>query len=125
MKEERTFLTQFFEELNKLRVRYAVTRHWAPLPDSLGGSDLDVLVGSEDDLKSLLDVVRRVSKNCGGCIVTYYRVEGMAICVAGRLDDGIWWGAHIDAFVGLRYHGFDYLNDKVVLDGIVFEKNLY
>jgi hypothetical protein len=49
-------LEQFFDELNRRGVRYAVLRWFETLPDVDPGEDIDILVADEDlpELRSLL-----------------------------------------------------------------------
>lgn len=125
MNEEFVFLRKFLKTLNDNGIVYAVTRHWESLPDSLDGSDLDIVVLNEEHLLKALDTVRAVANDCGGGVVSYYRVEGIAVCVGGRLDDGVWWGCHIDLFVGFKFHGFAYMDDRRVLECRKLEKGVF
>lgn len=125
MNEESIFLRKFFTALNEGGVVYAVTRHWESLPDSLGGSDLDIVVQDEAHLQKALETVHFVSGECGGSVVSYYRVEGMAVCAAGMLEDGTWWGCHVDLFIGFKFHGFAYMDATPILASRVLEKGLF
>ena len=125
MNEESIFLRKFFTALNEGGVIYAVTRHWESLPDSLGGSDLDIVVQDEAHLQKALETIHVVSGECGGGVVSYYRVEGMAVCAAGMLEDGTWWGCHVDLFVGFKFHGFAYIDAEPVIASRVLEKGLF
>ena len=125
MSAERTFLTRFFKRLDANGIRYAVARKWETLPDSLDGSDLDVATSDEQSLLALLGVATETAKECGGGVVSFYRVEGIALCLGGRLQDGAWWGCHIDIFTGFYFHGFEYLDDATVWRGVVREKDSF
>ena len=125
MSAEKTFLTRFFGRLDAGGICYAVTRKWESLPDSLGGSDLDVATPDERNLLAVLDAAKETAKECGGGAVSYYRVEGCAVCLGGCLKNGTWWGCHIDIFTGFRFHGFEYLDDTMVWNGLVWEKNSF
>ena len=45
---ESAFLVLFFKTLSARHIRYAVMRNHQPLPDSAGGSDLDILIHPAD-----------------------------------------------------------------------------
>ena len=125
MSAEKAFLTSFFGRLDADGVRYAVARKWESLPDSLAGSDLDVATPDEWNLLAVKDAAMDTARECGGGVVSSYRVEGVALCLGGCLQDGTWWGCHIDIFTGFRFHGFEYLDDTVIWNGLVREKDSF
>lgn len=125
MAAEKTFLTTFFKRLDINHVRYAVARKWESLPESLDGSDLDIATPDERSLLAVVDAARNAATECGGGVVSFYRVEGVAICLGGRLTDGQWWGCHIDVFTGFRFRGFEYIDDTEVWNTLVREKETF
>lgn len=125
MKGIETYLRTFFAKLNERGVVYAVARNWGTLPISLNGSDLDIIAGDEKELQVVLQISAEVARECGGVIVSYYRVEGAVICLGGKIANGDWWGCHIDVFTGFKFHGFEYLDDKPVVASRVLERGVF
>ena len=119
---ESKFLHALFSELNAQEVRYAIARDWECLPDSLGGSDLDILTGCEEDMHKVMRIAEEVSKKCNGRTLVKYLVELYAVSFGGRTDDGRWWGAHLDISVGNKYHGFFYFDPQKVIDRRVWDE---
>lgn len=112
---EYPFLSEFFERLNRRGIQYAVMRNYDLLPQTLNGSDLDLLVESERDADSVVEEARAVaSKYHGGC-TAYYRSDEVVTCWGGRLEDGSWWGLHIDIVAGVKHLGATYLDAKELL----------
>jgi thymidylate kinase len=88
------FLKYFFDELNKEEISYCVLRNYEGLPDSLNGSDLDILVSKDnlEDFYTILD--RSLDLNHGKIIVKYGKVTPR-ICVAG-ISNNQYYGIQFD-----------------------------
>ena len=119
--QEGPFFRRFFDLLNESRLRYAVLRNWELLPDSLGGSDLDLLTDSTESARAVLGLAEQAAKEHGGMITSLYSVEATVLTLAGRENNGAWWGLHIDIFSGLTYFGIPYFSTTDVLDEAIFE----
>ena len=91
---ESFFLKFLFCELNSSQLGYCVLRNYETLPDSLNGSDLDLLVlPSERDL--VADLVIDVATKFGGNIIADYATTGRFIKLLGCFN-GQWWGCAVD-----------------------------
>lgn len=102
---ETPFLLDFFATLNERGVRYAVMRNSETLPESLGGSDLDILVVDEDFDRSA-HIVLETAKNHGGtAIVNRHTRKFHQVMLLGK-ENECWWGACIDLFNGVSYRDF-------------------
>lgn len=101
---ESRFLALLFAELEKQEILYAVLRNSDTLPESLGGSDLDLLVENRKQAEQLLVVAQNAALSCGGKLVCRYVTGALVACFLGKGRYG-WWGCHIDVFIGLHYYG--------------------
>lgn len=105
MTGEGRFLTQLFAAFNAAGIRYAVMRNYDTLPDSAGGSDLDILV-AENDRQPAQSVLRAVVRAAGGVPVGSANSFGFfKTYILGKYDDQIWWGLRVDVNFGLYYKG--------------------
>ena len=111
------FLGKLFSLLEAKHIHYAVLRNYAPLPHSLGGSDLDILVQPDDENKARMAVANAIN-NSGGGIIGYSETPGfLKIFTFGYSTKSIsgWWGLQLDIFIGLRYAGAAVLLEDNVL----------
>lgn len=88
------FLNNFFELLNKENIKYAVLRNYEGLPDSLNGSDLDMLV-SKNDVKKFYILLNQALKLNNGKIIIMYGKLTPRICVAGVIENN-YYGIQFD-----------------------------
>jgi thymidylate kinase len=88
-------LNSFFEQLNKLRVRYIVLRNYKNLPDNTGGSDLDIIVKSEDLPKFDIALNIFIKKNVP--LVSFINDPNCPKYCFLDINDG-WKGIQIDKF---------------------------
>lgn len=122
---ETPFLLDFFQTLNERHVRYAVMRNSETLPESLGGSDLDLFAADMATGQKIEEIAAEVAAKYNGGYTSKYTVEATFSCLGGRHADGSWWGVHIDIFPDLLYYGIPYMNAEMVLDERVFERNAF
>ena len=121
---ETQFLLDFFAALKVRGVCYAVMRNSETLPESLGGSDLDLLVNGREAADAVIAVAVASAKSNGGAMTTLYRTDAVVACFAGKGYDG-WWGCHIDIFVGLKYYGLPYVDADKLIAGRVLEREAF
>lgn len=121
---ETSFLVSFFTNLNVAGIRYAVMRNSETLPESLGGSDLDLLVEDDNAAQGIIDIAKRVAVENGGAMTVLYRTGAIVVCLAGNGSAG-WWGCHIDVFVGLKYYGLPYVDAYCLMGNRVLEKGVF
>ena len=124
MDVESYFLRDLFLGLNASDVNYAVMRNSEALPDSLAGSDLDILVSQRVSAECVFKIAVDAAAKNGGILTSRYDSGAVVACFAGNGRAG-WWGCHIDIFVGLKYHGSDYANAEWLLANRVIEKNSF
>jgi len=93
------FLSSLFSSLNKLNINYCVLRNYSKLPESLGGSDLDILISSKDvdDFYRLLD---EVLKQTNANMIIKYGKLTPRICIAGN-DSNKSFGLQLDVHEGI------------------------
>lgn len=97
---EKTFLTTLFDALEEKNLSYAVLRNAQSLPDTFGGSDIDMQIG----VGKMADVtccIEKAAAKCGGRIMAkvdspHFRQLEFLGC-----SDGTWWGGCIDLFEGI------------------------
>ncbi|MEF8698643.1 MAG: hypothetical protein V5B33_04810 [Candidatus Accumulibacter sp. UW20] len=99
---ESVFLKIFFTELGAKRLRYAVMRNYDSLPESAGGSDLDILVAQEDvaaAVKVLLAAIAGVNGKVIGAVQTWTFFE---VYVMG-FSNGQWWGLCVELYSSVSF----------------------
>jgi thymidylate kinase len=104
---ESYFLTRLFSGFNEAKIRYAVMRNYAPLPDAAGGSDLDIIVSPEDESRAGALLNDAIAKG-GGVAIGSARAPGfLKVCALGpaRATPSSWWGVCVDLNGGLLFQG--------------------
>lgn len=122
---ETPFLIDLFTALKGGDVKYAVARNSDALPESLGGSDLDLIALNDDEAAKAYAIACAVAIRHGGRCINYYKVEVIVASFGGRNEDGTWWGCHIDIIPGVKYYGIPYMDASVVLGERVLVKDLF
>jgi thymidylate kinase len=86
-------LEDFFNQLNKENISYCVLRNYHSLPQSTGGSDLDIWVSSLNT-ERFLKIIQECSAKHSGKVVSYiWKRFGPKICILGNS-----WGVQIDVY---------------------------
>ncbi len=99
-----SFLTTFFETLNREDVDYFVLGTYKNLPQDTGGSDIDIVV-SENQVQIVEQTLRKLYGKSELKLVSYY--ENFNTLFYRLLS--INWGIQIDVFYkGLCYKGIEY-----------------
>lgn len=106
-------LRSLFEALNASGIRYCVLRNYESLPDSLGGSDVDLCVSSED-MQNVVEIATNVAENHDGKKISDYAASGRITRFIGAND--VSWGLPLDLFSGFSYRGIEYITSKDILD---------
>lgn len=109
----KSFLESLFAGLSEQSLDYCVLRNYELLPESLGGSDLDILV-DPDDLQKIEAEVVRLAERYGGSVISKYSTVGSYLKILGRYE-GCWWGVAIDLMPGIDYKGVLYVEAGDVL----------
>ena len=125
MNPEALFLGELFRSLDLRGVNYAVMRNSETLPQSLGGSDLDLLVDGQTGVEEIVRISDDVAMRLGGKCVSRYKTEAMVLCYGGRHSNGGQWGLHIDIFPGFSYFGIPYFDAATALSGRVRERDSF
>jgi thymidylate kinase len=107
------FLKVFFEELNDANIRYCVLRNYEQLPNSTGGSDIDMWV-HDGDIEQCIAVLTRTSESAKMQLVTFFS-DCTAIKVGCQNNIG---GVQIDIFKGAIYY-----KQKVLVSGELIAAN--
>ena len=107
MQAEGIFLKALFDRLNKSGVCYAVMRNYELLPDTAGGSDLD-LIASPENKVLVKAVLLAAIQAAGGVPIGIIEIAGyFKVNVLGRTPTAPqqWWGLSIDVNIGLYSKG--------------------
>lgn len=83
---ENKFLTDFFSLLKLEKINYCVLRNYEGLPNSLNGSDLDILV-SKTDLVMFYNILNNILELNNGKVIVKYGELTPRICVAGVINN--------------------------------------
>lgn len=89
------FVGKFFSEMNSNGIRYAVLRNYECLPESCGGSDLDIFVSS-NDITKLGEILLKVSNSLNASLVSYTASNKCPKLCYLNTEEGI----QMDIFVG-------------------------
>ena len=105
------FLSQFFNTLNTQDIQYSVLRNYQQLPQSTGGSDLDILINKKD-ATHFISIISEISNKYGGDIISIIPSDICPrICVLGNKIKG--WGVMIDLhYDEISYRGYTILSNK-------------
>lgn len=122
---ETPFLIDFFAVLKERSIRYAVMRNSETLPESLGGSDLDLFADGQAEVAKILSIADEVAKKRNGGFTVRYTVEATITCLGGQHPDGTWWGLHIDLFPDFMYFGIPYMDSAAAYAERVLEKGAF
>lgn len=80
-------------------IRYCVLRNYQYLPDSLNGSDLDILI-DQKDVEKFYTALERILDKMEGEIIIQYGALSPQICIIGG-KHASWYGIQIDVFEGI------------------------
>jgi len=113
---EAPFLRDLFRGLEASGIPYCVLRNYEGLPESLLGSDLDLLVGEGAALAATRRIIDETVDKHQGRVFWRAKNESLssALCVAGA-GAGAIWGVPIDVLTGLRWRGIDYYDARWLL----------
>lgn len=112
MAAERVFLRNFFNSLNAAHVSYVVMRNYTSLPDTLVGSDLDILIAPEDETAIRQIIFNSIENANGAAIGCSSTLNFFKVFAFGRNTeaDNNWWGARIDVNIGYAFKGTSVIN---------------
>lgn len=113
-KIEAKFLRDLFTSFDASKLGYCVLRNHESLPDSLGGSDLDLAVLPEEK-EQIAELVISVAKQYGGTPIVDYVASGRIIRLLGCHHDE-WWGAAVDLFWMMEYRGIEYIPCRPIIE---------
>ena len=103
---ESALLTRLFDLLGAARLTYAVMRNHEPLPDSAGGSDLDLIVAPGQAGRAKEIIAEAIHAAGGTAVGNMETVAFFKTYALGRAPgDDRWWGLSIDVNEGLAFRG--------------------
>jgi len=82
----KNILTELFAGLNANSYSYCVLRNYESLPESTGGSDLDIAVLPEEE-DSVCRLVHEVVRKFGGEVIIEYRASARVLRCLGCVDE--------------------------------------
>ena len=109
-----------FEKLDRENVDYAVLRNYKTLPESLGGSDIDIWV-SDKDAKLFFKILETAAKEQDAHLVSYlYDAPWTKVCYMNKNN-----GIQIDLYSGcIPYQNTHMIEGKVIHEHTIRYKNL-
>ena len=104
------FVGKFFSEMNSNGIRYAVLRNYECLPESCGGSDLDIFVSS-NDITKLGEILSKVSNSLDASLVSYTASNTCPkLCYLNTKE-----GIQMDIFVGaITYKAYVIVSEETI-----------
>lgn len=104
------FVGKFFSEMNSNGIRYAVLRNYEYLPESCGGSDLDIFVSSKDIAK-LGEILSKVSNSLNASLVSHTASNACPKHCYLNTEEGI----QMDIFVGaITYKTYVIVSEETI-----------
>ena len=118
------FLNNFFNSLNNNSVRYCVLRNYKTLPETLNGSDLDILIDI-NDVNKFYTLLDEVLINSNAKIITKYGKLTPRICIAGISNNNL-FGLQLDVHEGiLPYKIFEMFSADFLLSRVEVHNNIF
>ncbi len=111
---ESLFLGEMFRYINNSGIGYCVLRNHEHLPNSTGGSDLDIAV-LQSDRDELAGEIKAIASKYSGETIVDYLGSGRFIRILGCYK-GEWWGLAIDLFGSIEYRGVEYLSVSKIIE---------
>ena len=109
------FTKELFNELNRQEIEYAVLRNYQQLPDSCGGSDLDIWV-AEKDYNRFMSIIEVLAKECAGVLASYIPDD----TCPRLIFQAVGWGIQMDVHIGVAQHrGVPYINNTIIESHII------
>ena len=110
-----------FKQLNKENIKYAVLRNYKTLPESLGGSDIDLWV-CRKDVKAFFRIIENVAKEQNAHMVSYLPDTLCPKVCYMNSECGI----QIDVFCGcIPYQNTEMIQGEVIQKHIQKYKDIY
>ena len=94
------FLQQFFNTLNSQNIQYCVLRNYQSLPESTGGSDLDILINKKDVTKFMFLLETFIETSKLHLISVISDKQCPKYCISN-----VNWGLQMDVFKGSVHFG--------------------
>lgn len=113
--DESVFLHRMFASLDINGIRYAVLRNAETLPDSLNGSDIDMLV-AQGSLDTTAQSLVASADVCGGRLMAMFSYPHFRQMLFLGCHENCWWGCCIDLFEGVFCQGVLQLADDSLLE---------
>jgi thymidylate kinase len=118
------FLNTFFQYLNNFNLKYSVLRNYESLPESLNGSDLDILI-DKNDVKEFYKLLDVILKETNGKIITKYGELTPRVCIAGYFENE-YYGLQLDVHEGiLPYKIYDMFPTELIIKQSKLYNNIY
>ena len=119
---EKQLLKKLFDSLNNSECNYCVLRNYETLPESLGGSDLDLAVLPVEEEAVYLLIREVVNEYGGGIILEYNGSLTVLRCLGCHQNE--WWGLAIDLFSSIQYKGVEYISTNSLINRAVDYKGI-
>lgn len=112
---ESAFLGALFKAFTDHGIRYAVMRNHQTLPFSAGGSDLDIIVGTDQGRRVRSAVLETIRASGGLPIGIAETVGFFKVYALGKTTDepSRWWGLCLDFNIGVYFRGLKLLEETV------------
>lgn len=113
---EAVFLRGLFATLSAAGIRYAVMRNHHGLPDSAGGSDVDILIHPADEGRAHAATLLAIEQAGGvpiGCSRTVGFFKIFALGQVPQSAPAQWWGLCLDFNEGLYFSGLRLLDESL------------
>lgn len=115
LKRENNNLLYLFKELDNKKINYSVLRNYQSLPNTTGGSDLDILIDKESINTFNKLLIQFIKENDLKLVSVIDDNQCPKYCISQY-----GWGIQIDAFRKSVYFG----NNEIILSEILFENTV-
>lgn len=115
MMKEKDFLNSWFATLHCKNISYAVLRNYELLPNSCGGSDMDIWINPKD-YDSFVKITNECVHMHGGILASF---TSDAKCPR-VIFQALGWGVQLDVHIGVAMHkGVPYIDNDIIQANIV------
>ena len=114
--DKNLFFVDFFCKLQNSKIGYAVLRNYKDLPNSTGGSDLDIWV-ERTQYNDFIDILSEISCKHKGQLVSALLDDPLCPRLIYLGEN---WGCQFDIHVGVATHrGVTYIPNNLILENII------
>lgn len=112
------FVKQFFTNLNKDNIRYAVLRNYELLPEDNDSKDVDIIV-EPAVINEVVVILKETAQDNGYQLIWVNELDYLEGFVFVKIDGSNVYSIKLDIFNGFKWRGCSYINHNVILNSTI------